>query len=148
MPTYGHRHLGLLFRPLVEVREHGLVFQGAEYDWGAIEGLEVYDSPLDPLTWFSYAGGGHPTATVHLKDGKSIRLDARALEKREVKPKIDFLSGKSDAFQELIALLQSHGVSNTRGARAIVLQIAKLIALALLGILLIFAILSHLGITP
>jgi hypothetical protein len=146
MPIYGHRHLGLFFRPLVEVREHGLVFSGAEYDWGAIERVEVYDSPLDPLAWFSFVGGKSPTATVYLKDGKNIRLNARALEKRGVKPEIAFLSGKSDAFQELIAVLKSHGVSNVRGPRVIVLQVAKLIAFALVGILLIFATLSHFGI--
>ena len=147
MPTYGHRHLGFFFRPLVEVHQHGLLFSGTEYDWGAIERVEVYDCALDPLVWFAFAGGRHPTATVYLKDGKNIRLDARALEKHGVKPEIGFLSGKSDAFQELIAVLKSHGASNTRGARVIVLQVAKLIAFALVGILLIFAVLSYFGFT-
>jgi len=61
------------------MHEHGLAFGGAEYDWGAIKGVEVYDSPFDPLAWFSFAGGRHPTATAYLKDGLKTPSEIRKL---------------------------------------------------------------------
>jgi hypothetical protein len=146
MTTYGHRHLGLFFWPFVEVREDGFLFHATEYDWGDIERVEVYDSPLDPLAGFFFAWG-YPTATIYLRDGKNIRLKGRALEQRGVKAEVGFLSGKSDAFRELIALLESHGASNTRRPRVIMFQLAKLTVIALVSILLIFATLGYLGIT-
>jgi len=146
MAIYGHRHLGLFFRPLVEVREDGLLFGTTRYAWSDIERVEVYDLPFDPLAGFFYAWG-YPTATVYLKDGKKIRLQGRALERRGVKAEVAFLSGKSGAFLELLAVLESHGVSNSRGRRVIVFQLAKLTAIALVSILLIFGTLGYFVIT-
>jgi len=146
MTIYGHCHLGLLFRPLVEVGVDGVLFDGRRYAWSDIERLEVYDLPFDPLAGLFYAWG-YPTATVYLKDGKKIRLQGRALEHRGVKAKVGFLSGKSDAFREILAVLESHGVSNSRGRRVIVFHLAKLSAIALASILLIFGTLGYFGIT-
>ncbi|SRR5258706_8567264 len=142
MAIYGHRHLGFFFRPLVEVNEHGLRFGGLEYDWSSVKRVELRDPPLDPMVWFSTAA--YPWATVYLSDGKSIRLNGRALEKSGEKAKVGFFSSKSDAFQEVIVAFKSHEVTITPTAGAIVLQFSKLIAIAFLGILLIFAILSYL----
>ena len=142
MAIYGHRHLGLFFRPLVEVNEHGLRFSGHDYNWKDIKRVEVRDSPLDPMVWFSSTW--YPWATVYLSDGKSIRLNGRALEKSGERAKVGFFSSKSDAFQEVIVAFKSHGATITPTAGAIVLQFSKLIAIALLGILLLFAILSYL----
>jgi len=141
MAIYGHRHLGFFFRPVVEVNEQGLRFGGLEYSWSAITRVEVRDSPFDPLV--GYFVGGYPWATVYLNDGKSIRLNGRALEKRGEKAKVGFFSSKTNAFRELIASFRSHGVAITPSAGVIVLQFSKLIASALIGLLLIFAILSY-----
>jgi hypothetical protein len=146
MAIYGHRHLGLLFWPLVEVREDGLLFNATEYAWRDIQRVEVYDLPFDPLAGFWYAWG-YPTATVYLRDGKKIRLQGRALERRGVKAQVGILSGKSDAFRELLAVLESHGASNSREPHVIVFQLAKLIVIALVSILLIFTTLGYFGIT-
>jgi hypothetical protein len=145
MATYGHRHLGFFFRPVVELNEQGLRFGGLEYSWSAITRVEVRESPFDPLV--GYFVGGHPWATVYLNDGKSIRLNGRALEKRGEKAKVGFFSSKSNAFRELITSFGSHGVTITPSAGAIVLQFGKLIASALIGLLLIFAILRYLDTT-
>ena len=141
MAIYGHRHLGFFFRPVFEINEQGFRFGGLEYSWTAITRVEVRDSPFDPLV--GYFVGGYPWATVYLNDGKSIRLNGRALEKRGEKARVGFFSSKSDAFRELIASFRSHGVTITPSTGAIVLQFSKLIATALIGLLLIFAILSY-----
>src|SRR5258708_21184813 len=141
MAIYGHRHLGLFFRPLVEVNEHGLRFSGLDYNWNDIKRVEVRDSPLDPMVWFSSTW--YPWATVYLSDGKSIRLNGRALEKRGEKPKVGFFSSKSNAFQELIAALRAHGATITPSAGEIALQFVKLIAVALLVIVFIFVIINY-----
>jgi len=140
MATYGHRHLGFFFRPVIEVDDRGLLFQGHQYGWNAIKRVEVRESPSDPMFWFFQLT---PWATVYLTDGKSIRLNGRALEKQGEKPKVGFFSSKSSAFQELIMSLKSHGAPITPSAREIVLQFVKLVAAAFLGILIIFAILSY-----
>ncbi len=141
MATYGHRHLGFFFRPVVDMDDHGLRFEGREYSWNTIEKVELRDFPFDPMLRF--ATPGYPWATVYLSDGKSIRLNGRALEKRGEKPKVGFFSSKSNAFQELIAALRAHGATITPSAGEIALQFVKLIAVALLGILFIFVIINY-----
>ena len=141
MATYGHRHLGFFFRPVVEVDDHGLLFQGHQYGWNAIKRVEVRDSPFDPMYWFFYLT---PLATVYLHDGKSIRLNGRALEKRGEKSQVGFFSSKSDAFREVVGTLKAHGATITPNVTAIALQFFKLVAAALLAIFLIFAMLYYL----
>src|SRR5260221_9078621 len=104
MAIYGHRHLGFFFRRLVEVNEHGLRFGGLEYDWSSVKRVELRDPPLDPMVWFSTAA--YPWATVYLSDGKSIRLNGRALEKSGEKAKVGFFSSKRS--EEHTSELQSH----------------------------------------
>jgi len=142
MGIYGHRHLGFFFRPVVEVNEHGLRFKGREYRWITIRKVEVHDSLFDPI--LSFSTPGYPCATVYFSDGERLRLNGRALEKRGEKPTISFFSQKSNAFQELIVALKAHAATITPSAREIVLQWIKLVAPALVGIFVIFAILGYL----
>lgn len=103
--TYGHRQFSLFFRPVVEVDENGFLFKSRNYDWNAIESIDVDDSPFKFFL-------GYPAtiarATIALKDGKYIRLNARVLEKKGEKPNVSFLSGKSDAFVQLIKIFRQH----------------------------------------
>ena len=141
MMIYGHRHLGFFFRPVVEVDDRGLRYKGREYSWNTIKKVELRDSPFDPLVGFS---PGYPWATIYFGDGERVRLNARALEKQGERPKVGFFSSKSDAFQDLIVALKAHGATITPSTREIVLQFLKLVAIAFLGILIVFAILSYL----
>jgi hypothetical protein len=143
MAIYGHRHLNLFFRPVVEVNDRGLRYRGREYSWNTISKVEVHDSPFDPNLMFT-RGAGYPWATVHLSDGERIRLNGRTLEKQGAKPEVDFFSGKSGAFQELIVAFKMHRVATiTPSAREIVLFHIKIVATVLLGILVIYAILGY-----
>src|SRR5882672_4461952 len=141
MATYGHRHLGFYFRPVVEVDDHGLLFQGRQYGWNALRRVEVRDSPFDPMFWFFMH---YPWATIYLTDGKSIRLNGRALERRGERSHVGFFSSKSVAFQEVVMALKAHGATITPSVAEIALQFVKLVAAAVLGIFLIFAMLYYL----
>lgn len=142
MGIYGHRHLGFFFRPVVEVNSDELRFKGRQYGWITIRRIEVHDAHFDPTLGFSTPG--YPWATVYFSDGERLRLNGRALEKQGEKPEIGFFSQKSDAFQELIVALKAHAATITPSAREIVLQWIKLVAPALLGIFIIFAIFGYL----
>jgi len=123
------------------VDDRGLLFQGHQYGWNAIKRVEVRESPFDPMFWFFQLP---PWATVYLTDGKSIRLNGRALEKRGEKSHVGFFSSKSDAFQEVVETLKVHGAKITPSLAEIAVQFVKLIAAAVLGVFLIFAILNYL----
>jgi hypothetical protein len=139
MAIYGHRHLGFLFQPVVEVNDRGLRYKGREYSWSTIRRVEVHDSPFDPVRMFCR----YPWAIVHFSDGERVRLNGRALERQGEKPKVGFFSSKSSAFQELIIALKAHGATITPRAREMVLQLIKLVTAAFLGILIIFAVLTY-----
>ncbi len=64
-----------------------------------------------------------------------------------MKAEVGFLSGKSNAFRELISVLESHGASNARGPHVIAFHLVKVTVIALVSILLIFATLYYFGIT-
>ena len=139
MAIYGHRHLGFFFRPVVEVNDRGLRYKGHEYSWNTIRRVEVHDSPFDPIRMSSR----YPWATVYFSDGQRIRLNGRALEKQGEKPKIAFFSSKSSAFQELISALKARGATITPTRREMVLEFIKLVAIAFLGILIVFGLLRY-----
>lgn len=105
MGTYGHRRPSLFFHPVVEVYDEGFRFANVDYSWDAVRNVEVSDSPWNFLAGYPAA---IPRATVHLKDGKRIRLNGRVLEKVGTRPKIGFFSSKSDAFQALVAVFKAH----------------------------------------
>jgi hypothetical protein len=98
------------------------------------------------MRWFSPAA--YPWAFIHFNDGKRIRVNGRALAKRGVKGKVGFLSSKSDAFEEVINTFRSHGVAITPTARTIAVQFGKLVAIATLCLIFIFAILWYADGTP
>jgi len=102
--TFGHRHLGFWFVPLVSIDPEGFTFKGRKYSWADIKSVDVWNLNLVNAGTASYR------AQVYLKDGARIHLNCRALEKAGTKPSIGFLSTRSDAFDELLAVFQRHAV--------------------------------------
>jgi hypothetical protein len=105
MSVFGHRHLSIFFRPLVEITANGFTYKGRGYSWNDVRTVEVSDSPLRILAGYPAA---IPRATITLTDGTKIRLNGRVLEKEGRKPKVGFSSSRSDAFDELIGLFKAH----------------------------------------
>jgi hypothetical protein len=97
---YGHRHLGIFFRPLLRVDPTGLEYRGVRYGWNEVTSVKVHQ--------FLVLGPARFRATVELADGVQIRLNGRALERRGVKPTVGFVSTRTDAFDELVAKLRQH----------------------------------------
>jgi hypothetical protein len=105
MTTYGHRQLSFFFIKLLDVSEDGFSYKGKNYTWDVIKGIEVTRGSFALNAMIFPAGT--PKAKVTLSDGSRININGRALERVGKPPKIDKLSGESDAFVELIDLLES-----------------------------------------
>jgi hypothetical protein len=97
---FGHRHLGVFFRPLVVVDDSGFKYRGARYRWSDVTSVDVHE--------FVNLGTARFRATVILADGVKIRLNGRALEKHGVKPAVGFVSTRTDAFDELVTRFRQH----------------------------------------
>jgi hypothetical protein len=97
---YGHRHLGVFFRPLVAVDDIGFQYRGVRYRWSDVTSVNVHE--------FVNLGTARFRATVKLADGARIGLNGRALEKQGVKPAVGFASTRTDAFDELVTRFRQH----------------------------------------
>lgn len=105
----------MFFRPLVAVDCSGFRFKGRTYSWNDIQAVRVW-RPEPPLRWLLGYPAVIPRAMVILKNGKKIRVNGRALEKKGQKPQVGFTSSRSDAFDELVALFE--GRAAQQGAAA------------------------------
>lgn len=103
MAIYGHRQLNMFFVTLLETAEDGFHYKGKTYGWADVESISVRDSAWHKLLGYPAC---MPRARIRLNDGKTLCLNGRALEQKGIKPKVGFLSNKSDAFDELITLFQ------------------------------------------
>lgn len=95
--TYGHRHLGFLFRPLLEITDRGFRHRGIDYTWDQVTSVSTWQAAL-----FN-AGVARERATIALSDGKRIHLNCRALEKLGYRPRVGFFTTRTDAYDELLA---------------------------------------------
>ena len=101
---YGHRQLSLFFIPLLEVYDDGFNFKGKSYTWADIVDISVRKPPI---AFHGCLNLGMPGANVYLRDGRIIKLAGRTLEKKGIKPIVDFISSQSNAFNELTDLFKS-----------------------------------------
>ncbi|MDA8428119.1 MAG: hypothetical protein M0T70_02580 [Geobacteraceae bacterium] len=106
MMIYGHRQLSCFFVKVLDVTEDGFTFKEKFYTWNDIKVIDVTRGSfvLSALVF----PGGTPRVKVKLADGKVININGRALERVDKKPKINKFSGESDAFLELISLLEKN----------------------------------------
>ena len=94
--VYGHRHLGWWFHSFLTVTPTGFKYQDKAYAWSDIVRVEERD--YTGINW----GTAKRRASVHLKDGKKIALNCRALELAGTRPKVNFWTTKTDAYEELL----------------------------------------------
>jgi hypothetical protein len=97
---YGHRHLGVFFKPLVSTDAAGFEYRRTRYRWNDVASVELHE--------LINIGAARFRATVKLTNGVKIHLNGRALEKQGKRPVIGFLSTRTDAFDELIARFRQH----------------------------------------
>ncbi len=93
---YGHRHLKWWFHPFLTITQSGFTFRGKEYSWSDVVAVKEQD-----FTGFNW-GTAKFRAWITLSDGQRIALNCRALELAGSKPKVNFLSTKTDAYEELV----------------------------------------------
>ena len=100
-PSYGHMHLSIFFREILELRERGFIFKRKAYPWSAIHHVETWQEP--------WPGWGYvpdakllPRARVNMSDGTSFLLRGDALVKRGAPLSAGFIS----AFDELVSHLR------------------------------------------
>lgn len=103
---YGHRQLSFFFVKVLDLTEDGFTFKEKFYTWNDIKVIDVTRGSF-VLSAFVFPGGT-PRVRVKLADGKVININGRALERADKKPKINKFSGESDAFLELISLLEKN----------------------------------------
>ena len=92
----GHRHIGVWFKPFLTVTVSGFRYKDKEYAW-----TEVVSVKETGFFGFN-RGSSIYHAQVRLSDGQRISLECRALERANVKPKVNFWTTKTDAYEQLL----------------------------------------------
>lgn len=111
MITFCHRQISIFLTKVLEVTDKGFTFKGKTYQWSDVTGIELRRGSFI-LSAFMFPAA-NPKAKISLNDGKSILINGRCLEKSGVRPKINKLTGESDAFLELIDLFESRSGDGT-----------------------------------
>ena len=102
---YGHKQLNYFFRPLISVTDSGFIFRKKRYTWNDIETFDHWCPRSGMAKILSEHSGISPSATIILKNGEKIKLNARVLEKKGKKDRADFFNGKTNAFEELLHII-------------------------------------------
>ena len=104
--VYGHRHLNFFFEPLFTILEDGFVTNKKTYNWKDVEQLDSWKPSSEKIQSMMANSGISPSTVVRLKDGTSVKINARSLEKKGKKETAGFLSGKTLAYDELVETLE------------------------------------------
>lgn len=104
--VYGHRHLSFFFEPLFTVLEDGFETNKKSYQWNDVEQLDTWKPSSEKVQNLMANSGISPSTKLRLNDGTSIKINARALEKKGKRESADFLSGKTPAYDELLQTLE------------------------------------------
>ncbi len=103
--TFCHRQVSIFLTKVLEVTDDGFTFNGKNYQWSDVTSIEVRRGSFI-LSVFMFPAA-NPKAKINLSDGKYISINGRCLEKSGVRPKINKITGESDAFLELIDIFES-----------------------------------------
>lgn len=98
MSVYGHRQLSFLFFPLLETREGGFTFKGKNYTWEDVARVDIWQEWWPPMGMVIVEHV--PRGRITLKDGGQIKINGRALEKKDE----PLMPGYQTAFDELTDL--------------------------------------------
>lgn len=109
--TYGHRHVGFAFLPILSIVPEGFEHKGKSYKWSDISKIKRYDSAFWSLL-FSQAGT--PLAYLYLNDGTKIKIRGRVLEKEGEKSNVSFVEGSTEAYYQLMELILRMKTQNTQ----------------------------------
>ena len=106
MSVYGHKQLSLFFFPVLETRENGFAFKGKQYTWKDVARVDIWQEWWPPMGMAiaEYVSRGRIT----LKDGKQIKINGRAFEKKNE----PLAPGYQSAFDELIDLFNKQSRHN------------------------------------
>ena len=89
---YRKVHLGFFRKPLLEITEHGFIYEGKIYSLADISEVRLA------------GGNGSPKLLgIDLSDGKKVLINSGALELNGKKYNNGFISGTNDAFEKLKA---------------------------------------------
>lgn len=87
---YRKIHLGFFRKPLVEITDHGFIYEGTTYSLSEISEVRLS------------GGNGSPRLLgINLSDGKKIIINSGAIELNGKKYSNGFLSGTNEAFEKL-----------------------------------------------
>ena len=100
---FGHRHLKLIYKPLLQLSDSGIRYREKSYGWADIEKIEKYDNLFSYRMFYQL---GTPPTYVYLKDGKIIKINAMSLEQKGVKASGCIPNKQTGAYRELIKLLE------------------------------------------
>ena len=88
--VYGHRHLSFFFEPLFTILEDGFVTNKKTYHWKDVEQLDSWKPHSDKVLGIMENSGISPSTVVRLRDGTSVKINARALEKKGKREKAGY----------------------------------------------------------
>lgn len=89
---YRKVHLGFFRKPLLEITEHGFIYEGNTYSLADVREVRLA------------GGSGSPKLLgISLSDGKKILINSSTLELNGKKYNNGFISGTNDAFEKLKA---------------------------------------------
>ncbi len=94
-------------KELIEILPDGFLFAGKKYAWSDIKKIQRYDTAF----WnFIFWQGGTPVAYIYMSDGKRIRIRGRTVSKKGKSSSVQFFSGKSSAYEELIGIFEKYSM--------------------------------------
>lgn len=105
---YGHKQLNFFFVSLISVSNSGFTHKKEEYTWGDIRDFDHWCPRSGMAKILAEHSGISPTATIILKNGIKIKLNARVLERKDKKDRAHFFNGKTTAFDELVKFIVKH----------------------------------------
>ena len=98
--VFGRRHLFFWLVPIIEVNPTGFMYKGNPYRWADVK------SVTEVNLFLSFDKRSKYRARINLVDGARIEMDCRFVEEIGKKPKVGFWSTRTDAYEELLALMQ------------------------------------------
>ncbi len=106
--VYGHRQLNFFFVPLISVTNGGFIHKKELYTWGDIREFDHWCPRSGMAKVIAQHSGISPAATLILKSGLKIKLNARVLGRKDKKTHANFFNGKTPAFDELVKFIVKH----------------------------------------
>jgi hypothetical protein len=96
---YYHKHLGFYRKEILDTSESGFTFRDKQYSWADVTKIKRYDSAFWSTLFYQ---AGTPLSYIFLNDGSRIKLRGRVIEREGSVNGVDFMSGRSGAYEDLM----------------------------------------------